>query len=72
MDDGLRTCAVSAHMEFLLKAGKGERETTFRTTTYPAAKANGGQQHVVEAEDERMRVERRSASPAYMVKLANC
>ena len=71
MAGSMKTCAVSVHMEFLHKQERKREEKTFRTTTYPAAKANGGQQHVVEAEDGRMRVEHRSASPVCMVKLDN-
>ena len=63
-------CAASVHMKFLHDVGEVEsKKKTFRTTTYPASKDNGGQQHVVEAEDERRHVSHRSASPVRTVRL---
>jgi hypothetical protein len=49
--------------------GRLKAKRTSRTTTYPASKDNGGQQHVVEAEDERRHVSHRSASPVRTVRL---
>ena len=70
--DGWKSCAASASKEFSFKTGKVGSNATFRGTALLSGETQRGQEHAVEAENNRRHVCYGSASPVRMARLVNC